>query len=104
MASSIDYSADGKLLAAVEFKPGRFVVLVDREDIVPGFRFVVASYRSGDNCWSCGEYRGTVESAREAFREKAVERFADAVSDALFGITSHAVLNGFVPDFSERRS
>ena len=86
MASSIDYSADGKLLASVEFKPGRFVVLVDRQDTVPGFRFVVASYRSGDNCWSCGDYRGSIESARVAFREKAIERFGDCISDALFNV------------------
>jgi len=84
--SGINYSADGKLLASVEYAPGRFIVLVDREDNVPGFRFVAASYRSGDSCWSYADYRGSIESARVAFREKAVERFGDCISDALFNV------------------
>lgn len=102
--SDINYSADGKLLTSVEFAPSRFVILVDREDVVPGFRFVVATYRAGSDFWHCGEYRGTVESARSAFHERALEMFSETINSALSGINSATVLGGFVPDFSERRS
>lgn len=102
--SSVDYRGDGKLLAAVQVAFNRFVILVDREDSVPGFRFVVATYRSGDSSWYSSDYRGCVKTAREAFRKKAVDCFSETITDALFPVTSHAVANGFIPDFSDRRS
>ena len=79
--SAIDFKASGRLVDSVEVSPGFFVVLIDREDPIPGFRYVVSTYWNSATCWNSGNYCGTTDEALEEYGKLARSEFDRALSE-----------------------